>query len=76
MKSLFKKIIVSFLILLIMPVPVKGEEYKYIGDSTEEYVLKDRTMKIPYITVDGLQTYCAEYDKEVPNNIKYRKFNG
>lgn len=76
MKSLFKKIIVSFLILMIIPVPVKGEEYKYIGDSTEEYVLKDRTMKIPYITVDGLQAYCAEYDKEVPNNIKYRKFNG
>ncbi len=76
MKSLFKKIIVSFLILLIMPVPVKGEEYKYIGDSTEEYVLKDRTMKIPYITVDGLQAYCAEYDKKVPNNIKYKKFEG
>ena len=76
MKSLFKKIIVSFLILLIMPVPVKGEEYKYIGDSTEEYVLKGRTMKIPYITVDGLQAYCAEYDKKVPNNIKYKKFEG
>lgn len=76
MKSLFKKIIVSFLILMLLPVTVKGEEYDYIGNSNEELYLKNGTMAIPYINVNDIQVYCAEYDKEVPKHIRYKKFEG
>ena len=82
MKSLLKKIIVSFLVIMIIPIVAFSEEYDYIGDSDRNIALREdfAKMNIPYIIAkrsDGTtQVYCADYTKKVPKGIKYKKFEG
>lgn len=82
MKSLLKKILVSFLFIMMIPTMAIAEEYNYIGNSDRNIALREdfAKMNIPYITAKdengNTQVYCAEYKKKVPKNIKYKKYEG
>lgn len=74
MNKLLKKMTIILLILVSIPMLVSADEIYYIGDSTRHVFLRNKSVGVPYITIDGQQqAYCADFYKKTPSQNKYVK---